>query len=130
MKKIIHYENREFIIQSARKYKKIDYLSLAEEDYGTKEYLFRYDLAKARIKFKERSNCMTTCKVHYPSDRKNLESVFKCPEGECASLDTLSHWRKCQPYEHLRENRNLNDDYDLLSYYQDVISLRQRDTEE
>ena len=102
---------------------------MSNEEYRIKEYFLRYDLARARLKFKERSNCMTTCKVHYPSDKRNLETMFVCPQEKCNNFDTLLHWKKCRFYSHLRENRNLDNDCDLLSYYQDVISLRLSDQE-
>ena len=126
--KAIDNQNREYLIESSKKYKKINYLSLSEEDYGMKEYFLKYNLNMARIKFKERSNTMSQCKMHYPSDKNNLKTLFLCPEG-CMSFDTLLHWRSCRNYSHFRENRNLNIDYDLLKYYQDVIDLRRREQE-
>ena len=129
VKRTIESENREHLIESSKKYKKIDYLSMSNEDYGIKDYFLKYDLSRARLKFKERSQCMTTCKVHYQSDKQNLETMFICPQTQCDSIDTLLHWRKCRSYTHLRENRNLDDDFDLLNYYQDVINLRLNDLE-
>ena len=124
IKRTIESENRDHLIETSKKYKKIDYLSMTNEEYEIKEYFFKYDLGRARLKFKERSKCMTTCKTHYPSDKLNLETMFLCPQQQCESIDTLLHWRKCLSYSHLRENKDLNNDFDLLSYYQAVISLR------
>ena len=124
VKNLIDSENREFLVEQSKKYKKIDHLSMAVEDYKIKDYFFHFNLAKARIKFKERSNCMSTCKTHYTSDRRNIDTMFLCPQEKCDKIDSLSHWRMCRSYLHLRKNRNLDDDHDLMSYYQDVIKLR------
>ena len=114
------------MIKTCQKYKKIDYLSLADEEYETKDYFSKYDLAKARIKFKQRSNCMTYCKMHSPSDKLNIETLFECPEG-CGFQDSIFHWRRCRAYEHLRNNKNLDNEFDLLSYYQNIINLRKQE---
>ena len=126
IKRLIKGENRDFLIKTSQKYKKIDYLSLADEEYETKDYFSKYDLAKARIKFKQRSNCMPYCKMHSPSDKLNIETLFECPEG-CGFQDSIFHWRRCRAYEHLRNNKNLDNEFDLLSYYQNIINLRKQE---
>ena len=123
----LNSENREFLIRKAQNYKKIDYLSMAAEEYGIKDYFLKFDLARARLKFRERSQCMTTCKLHFPSDKHNIETMFICPEDECLSIDSLSHWSRCIGYAHLRQSRDLSDDFHLLSYYQDIINLRRNE---
>ena len=72
--KAINNENREYLIESSKKYKKIDSLSLSEEEYELKEYFTNYNLKMARLKFKERSSTMSHCKTHYPSDKNNIKT--------------------------------------------------------
>ena len=123
----IHLENREFLIQSSKKYKKTDHLSLACEDYKIKDYFSKLNLAQARLKFRIRSGCVKFCKVQYPSDKTNLKTLFVCPEKECHSIDNIWHWRTCISYAPQRKSRNLNDESQLLAYFQDILKLRQNE---
>ena len=63
----ITMENREFLIDMARKYKKIDYLEMACEEEGMKDYFLRLDLNSACVKFMERALCIPPCMSRYPS---------------------------------------------------------------
>ena len=96
--------NREFIIEWSKKYKKLDYLSLGCEDYERKSYLYKLSLAQARIKFRERSKTMNTCRTQFPSDVRNFKAKFEC--FHCDNIDTLNHWRTCEAYSHLRQSKN------------------------
>ena len=118
----LNLENREFLIQWSGKYKKVDSLSLACEEYERKEYLNKLNLAQSRIKFRERSSCMTTCRTDYPSDPGNIKAVFEC--FHCEKLDVLSHWRECNAYAKFRESKSLENDADLVLYYQQIIDFR------
>ena len=108
----------------AKQYKKIDYISMACEDYEMKEYFLKLDLKGARIKFRERSKCMQTCMTHFSSDKKYLEAGFQCMSCNEGKIDTLLHWRDCVSHSQFRESRNLESDYDLVSFYQDIIQMR------
>ena len=103
----------------------MDFLSFAcEENYEFKLYLNKFNLAQSRLKFRERSSCMSFCRSHYPSDAANLKALFQCYEDECNSYDSLSHWRECKYYSHLRQSKDLNDDHDLTKYYGEIIQMR------
>ena len=121
-------ENRDFLVQWSETYKKVDSLSLACEEYETKDYINKLNLAQSRIKFRERSSCMTTCRVDYPSDSGNIKDMFKC--YHCEKLDVLSHWRECSSYAKFRETKCLDNDADLVSYYQQIISLRKSEIDQ
>ena len=127
MKKFVHEKiidlNREFILENSKKYKKLNYLSIACEKYGLKEYFHNLNLSDCRLKFRERAKCMTSCRIDYPSDIENIRAQFKC--YHCDEVDNGSlHWKSCSGYEHLRINRNLESDVDLCGYYRDIINLR------
>ena len=116
--------NRDYIINSSKKYKKLDYFSMGCEEFEMKDYFHKLNLADSRLKFRERSRCMITCRTDYPSDNDNIRAMFKC--HHCDEIDSLNlHWKSCQAYKHLRENRNLEVDYDLCGYYRDIIKLRE-----
>ena len=122
----IHEMNREFILENSKKYKKLDYMSMACEEYGLKDYFNCLNLTDSRIKFRERSKCMTSCRTDYPSDQGNIKAMFQC--FHCDEIDSVGlHWKLCPGYAHLRENRNLQLDTDLCGYYRDIINLREQE---
>ena len=125
----IHSENRDFLIQTSQKYKKIDHLTLACEKYEFKDYLSKLSLARARLNFRLRSGCVKFCKTQYPSDQANMKTLFICPEKECQFLDNIWHWRRCLYYAPLRNFRDLKKQSDLLDYLQDIIEIRKKDQE-
>ena len=101
-------ENRESILNSAKKYKKMDHLSLSCEDYEVKPYFYELSLALSRVKFRERALTVKHCRLHFSSDKQFLKSAFVCPS--CSKdnegpqfYDQLSHWRSCSSYEYLRK---------------------------
>ena len=124
MKRKILDADRESLLEKAKRYKKIDATSLALEEPGLKQYFSELDLNQARIKFRERSKCMSTCKRHYSSDFHNIRTMFSCQSCVSGSVDVLSHWKICDSYKVFRESRNLDKDTDLVSYYQDIIAFR------
>ena len=129
IKRKIKSLNRANLIEAARNYKKIDYLSLACEEYETKEYFMNLDLNRARIKFRERAKCMKTCMTHFPSDFNNLKAGYECLSCKEGKIDTLSHWRECSSFSMFRKHRNLDLDHDLIDYYNDIIQLRTAEME-
>ena len=90
-----------------------------------KKYFSDLNLTQARFKFRERAKCMPKCKRHYSNDYNNMmKTMFMCPSCNSDKVDVLSHWKICKAYEEFRESRNLNEDSDLISYYQDIIAFR------
>ena len=126
--RVLRRENREFLVEWSERYKKVDSLSLACEEYEKKEYFNKLNLAQSRIKFRERSRCMTTCRVDYPSDPGNIKAMFQC--YHCEKLDVLSHWRECNSYAQFRESKCLDNDADLVLYYQQIINLRKSEIDQ
>ena len=94
-----------------------------------KKYFSELNLKQARIKFRERANCMKTCKRHFSNDANFIKSMFSCESCESkinkiSNVDVLSHWRSCESYRMFRESRDLSKDEDLVAYYQDIIEIR------
>ena len=85
----ISSENRNFLIEWSKNYKKINSLDLENEEYERKQYLYKLSLAQARIKFRERSKTMKLCRTHFSSDRSNFDAVFQC--FHCPKIDNLIH---------------------------------------
>ena len=126
----VHEKNRKFLINSSIKYKKIDYLDMAAEEYKFKDYFLNLDLNRARLKFQERASMMASCISHLHNHENFLKGGYFCSckeEDEEKKIILLFHWKECSLYTHLRRSRNLDQEADLLSYYQDIISLRAKD---
>ena len=63
-----------------------------------------------------------TVKMNYPSDPRYSHNLTCC---HCDQIDSQSHILYCGGYEHLREHKNLDDDQDLVWYFQQVIRMRE-----
>ena len=121
----IHSDNREFLIEWSKKYKKVDTLDLECENYELKRYFLELDLASSRLKFRERSGCLLTCRTAFPSDLENIRVSFKC--FHCPFLDTgPSHWVNCIHYKQIIISKKLNIGLqdELLTFYREVIKMR------
>ena len=124
VKRKIEIDNREFLIDLSKSYKKIDYLEMACEDYGMKDYFHRLDLKSSRIRFQERASCISKCMSHQPSNKKFIEAGFICLCNE-GQIDNLRHWRNgCRLYSELKSSNKLETDEELTKFYLDIIQLR------
>ena len=121
--KLIQSENRNSLLESSKRYKKLDYVSLSLEEYQLKDYFLNLDLARGRLKFKERSSSMTSCKRQFPN--QYVKTTFFC--SDCLTeekVDVLQHWSHCICYSKFSKSRDLRDEGQLLSFYLDVINYR------
>ena len=118
----IEGENRDYLLEWSRKYKKLDYLSLGCEDYEVKPYFHKLNLAQSRIKFWERSKSMKYCRTSQPSDKHNLKVSLRC--YHCQKFDLLSHWYSCPRYSNLRKSKNLEDDFQLTNDFSEIMRMR------
>ena len=116
---------RALILEQMKSCKKLDYLNLSLEDFKIKDYFRELNLENARIKFRERSKTMTSCRTHYPSDQDNIKQMSECP-NKCGNIDSLSHWKSCIFYSQFRESIDMNDDKQLCEFYKSVINLRMK----
>ena len=63
-------------------------------------------------------------KLNYKNDPKSLKKLWKYTE--CDYIDSQDHILWCEGYTELRKNKDLDDDYDLTRYFQQVMQLRER----
>ena len=116
---------KKFIINWSSKYKRINTLSLECEEFEIKDYFFKLSLEESRVKFRERSGCLKTCRTASPSDMDNIKTSYKC--FHCNDIDMGPiHWISCSFYSKLITTKrlNLNDDAQLIKYYKDIIKIR------
>lgn len=124
-------ENRRFILEGMKKYKKVDYWTLAAEEYELKPYFKSLSLSASRTKFRVQTQTVKSCRLHFPSNQQFIREMFVCPEPGCsemknqAPLDSLQHWVRCSSYAEKRKGMDLSDETQLLQYYQFIIKHRE-----
>ena len=114
-------ENEEELQDNILQYSKLDEFN----DDGCseiKEYLKNLSMAEARMKFRLRVK-MFPCRMNFPSDPKNKTELFQC--SSCSrNIDTQSHILWCEAYSKLREGKSLDNDKDIVAYFQKVLQIR------
>ena len=123
MKNSIPELNRNQLLDSIKSYKKLDYLELALEEFEMKDYFLKLDLETSRIKFRVRSQTVSTCSTHYSNEYTNIKSMFECREG-CGSVDSIFHWNNSLCYAHLKSTNMTGSDEELCKFYSRVIKFR------
>ena len=103
------------------------------KDFKRQAYLTSLNLADARWRFKSNASMTPTVKMNFPSDEEFASQLWSCSGCGNSDLgyelagsrDTQQHIMLCPGYEELRENKNLEDDRDLVKYFSQVIKRRQ-----
>ena len=115
--------NKSDLLSKMTNLSKLNCKSLSEEKYCIKDYFSELNVEEARIKFRIRSSMMRTVKMNFSSDPKFRQDLWECQH--CSYRDTQSHIiLTCPAYEHLRVNKNLESDKDLVLFFQEVLERR------
>ena len=115
--------NKSELLEKMDKYKKLDKTKLGEEKFEVKSYLKSLTPSQARMKFRLNSFMTKTVKMNFPSNPKFVKSLWTC--WHCDQIDTQSHIMHCDKYESFRLDKNLDNDQELVSYFKQVIKLRE-----
>ena len=115
---------RNDLVKLSERYKKINTEEIAKDTFGRKPYMANLRMNQARTKFKIVTKMTKNIKLNYKNDPKNVRNLWKC--SECDHIDSQEHILWCEGYEKLRENKNLDSDHDLTSYFQQVMLQRER----
>ena len=91
------------------------------EEFEVKPYIHNMKLRNARTQFRIRSSTIP-CKMNMKSNAKFAADLWKC--DECFSLDSQSHILWCEAYAPIREGKSLDNDNDIVQYYQEVMKIR------
>ena len=89
--------------------------SYKKEKHETKDYLKNLNLSDARLKFAIRSKMTKTVQMNFKGDQKYAKNHWRCLE--CQTPDTQEHIVRCPFYQHLRVEKNMNFDKDLVDYF-------------
>ena len=118
--------NKDELIRMSKKYKKIDY-SWDDNLTTRHSYLNGMKVNDARMLFKIRSKMAPTIQMNFPSDKTYAANKWIC--SACLiNLDTQDHVINCEEYSKYREGLNLDEDEDLVKYFQSIVNLRSGQT--
>ena len=127
IKRAIFDENQTQLLESMKNYKKIKYDDVKCETFGLKEYFLKLTLSEARTKFAIKTQQIRTVRMNQMNNAEYARLCWRCIHCDLAgqlSADSMAHVTYCPSYQHLREGKNLQDDKDLVAYFQAVLQLR------
>ena len=129
LKELLEEKNRKELLVQMKPYKKIDTITIANEPFEIKDYIKHLDYEDAKLNFRLRSKTCPTIKTHFKSDKKFTDDLWEC--WECSFLDTSSHiLRQCVHYEDIRQQFDLDDDDQKISFFRRVIEEREKKSRE
>ena len=99
---------------------------MSNERFETKEYLREMTLSSARTNFKLRSKTIEV-KYNFKNNPKYKAERWRC--DSCVSelaIEDQQHIIVCPAYEKLRVDRSLDNDQDLVNYFKEVLSIRDK----
>ena len=122
VKSAIQVKVEEVLRDELRNLKKVS--DLASEKFERKPYLSNKNIHEARTTFLLRAG-MWRCKWNYSSDPKFSRDLWRCDQPGCGMVDTTSHVLYCSAFKKLREGLNIADSDDVVSYYTQVMKIRE-----
>ena len=81
------------------------------------------NLEDARTNFRIRSKMVRTIKMNQKTNPIFARQLWAC--DACGNIDTQSHIMWCPEYRTLREDLDINNDLDLVKYFQQVVKARE-----
>ena len=123
VKKIIAEMNQDELVKQMRSYKKIKQADYTDRQLQVQPYMKNLKVSEARLRFKIESGMTPTVRMNFMNDEGYKFQQWVCP-GCNEQLDTQSHIMVCSAYLHLRNDKNLDDDGELVAYFSDVIRKR------
>ena len=94
-----------------------------EDKCEMRDYIQSMTMQQARTKFRIRAR-LINCAMNQPSDPKHIANLWKC--SACSNVDSMSHILWCPAYKSLREGKSLENDLDIVQYYQKVMTIREK----
>ena len=95
---------------------------LVKEEFSRKDYIMDMNLTDAGTNFRLRSQT-TNVKMNRKSDPGYSAQLWKC-DG-CGNLDTQCHIMWCPVFAPLREGLDVDNDKDVINYFQQVFKARE-----
>ena len=108
---------------SGKGYSKLKASKLIDEKFGLKDYFKQMSLVDARTHFRLRCSITNTVKMNQKSNPEYARKLWLC--DDCGNVDSQSHIMWCPSYATLREELDINNDVDVVHYFQRVLKLRE-----
>ena len=105
------------------KYSKLRNSKLMSEEFDMKEYIKTMNLSDARTNFRIRCSLLNQVKMNQRSQPTYAYQLWAC--DECGCVDTQSHIMWCPSYATLREGLDVDNDLDVVHYFQKVVKIRE-----
>ena len=126
----IREENERLIREETKRYKKIDKNVINNEEFGIKEYFKTLNVHQARIRYEIKSHMLNGIKMNQMNNKEYKKTLWGCISCEkdrrTLAADSQSHVLTCPSYTHLREDKDMSNDKDLVDYFAAVINLRDK----
>ena len=122
VKTCIKETSEKSIKKEFEKYSKLVNKDFEKENLEVKDYVKSMKLRDARTLFRIRSG-MINVKMNMKNNLKYSMDLWRC--DDCRSMDSQSHIIWCPAYAELREGKDISCDRDLVTYYQQVLKLRE-----
>ena len=118
-------KNKDDILSRVTKggYKKLDKDKMSEDKFSIKPYLSELSMQDARMYFQSQCKMISKVKMNFKNNPSYLKEQWKCPG--CSKIDSQEHLLWCPSYAHLRVDKNLEKNSDLVNYYRQIINLRE-----
>ena len=105
-----------------KSYSKLKEGPLMDSNLSMEPYIKNMKLRDARTFYRIRTN-MLPAKLNMKNNPKFANELWKC--DYCKKMDSQSHVMWCSAFAPLREGKNVEDDDDLVLYFQQVFKLRE-----
>ena len=113
--------NEAELIEQSLAYKKINYSGKKLVRQG---YISEMRADDGRTMFKLQTNMMPSVQMNFMSNTEYTKNLWTCT-GCNAKKDSQSHIMSCPAYLHLRVNKNFDTSLELVTYFREVLKLRQ-----
>ena len=121
VKRAVRKSSEGQIKKEFRNFSKLRNKGYEEEDFALKSYITNMNLRDARTKFRLRSSTIPV-KFNMKSDPKFAAELWKC--DSCFSIESQDHIIWYPAYAPLRVGKSLNNDQDIVKYFQAVMKIR------
>ena len=124
VKKQVSRQNEIELADWSTEYKKLKSLDIENENSKMKDYILKMNVPDARMMFVIRARMTPTVQMNFKGVNQFKKNGWKC--HGCGSLDSQDHLLTCSGYLHLRRDKNLCEEKDLLQYIREIIRLREK----
>ena len=123
VKKAIQNKYNEELKSVMSSYSKLKNSPLIKENFETQSYVVNMKLEDARTKFRLRCSMLRNVKMNQKYNQVFARQLWTC--DQCGKIDSQSHIMWCPSLLSLKEGLDVDNDLDVVRYYQKVMKLRE-----